>query len=357
LLIANYSRGDDITRVKLSADGRSVVKAEQLVGGFTNPLPLAQDPDGTIYVGEFGGNKVTALKPTQTAPQAGTWTTKQPRPEAVLDAGGTFSQNEQYDPKTDTWTILAPMPTPRHGAVAGTINGVVYVAGGGPKGGISFSQVNEAFALGSTPPPDTTAPAPVTGFRAAAGDRRVTLSWQNPPDQDFAATRILRSTQGYATDPAPSTSQGQIYQGTGTSYADGGLVNGKTYYCTALARDQAGNWSVAAKATARPVAPTPPDTIAPRISGLKPEPGSRVRDRTSTIRAVVRDGQSELVKSNIRLYVDGKRMVTFSYDRSRDLLIRTTNRLSYGKHQVRVVAVDRAKNRAAKNWSFSVVRR
>jgi hypothetical protein len=40
---------------------------------------------------------------------------------------------------------LASMLTPRHGAVAGTIAGVVYVAGGGPQTGASFSAVNEAF--------------------------------------------------------------------------------------------------------------------------------------------------------------------------------------------------------------------
>lgn len=63
LLIANYSIGDDITRVQLSADGRSVIRAAQLAGDFNNPLPLAQGPDGTIYVGEHGGNQVTALVP------------------------------------------------------------------------------------------------------------------------------------------------------------------------------------------------------------------------------------------------------------------------------------------------------
>ena len=63
LLIANYSIGDDITRVQLSADGRSVVRAARLAGGFNNPLPLAQAPDGTVFVGEHGGNQVTALIP------------------------------------------------------------------------------------------------------------------------------------------------------------------------------------------------------------------------------------------------------------------------------------------------------
>ncbi len=64
-------------------------------------------------------------------------------------SGGTFSQNEEYDPLTNTWRTLQPMLTPRHGASAATVNGVVYVAGGGPTGGSAFTDVNEAFSLGS----------------------------------------------------------------------------------------------------------------------------------------------------------------------------------------------------------------
>jgi hypothetical protein len=37
------------------------------------------------------------------------------------------------------------MLTPRHGAASATIGGVVYVAGGGPAGGLSLTNVNEAF--------------------------------------------------------------------------------------------------------------------------------------------------------------------------------------------------------------------
>jgi large repetitive protein len=63
ILITNYSVGDDITRIKLSADGRSVVEARQLVGGFNNPLPLVEQPDGTLFVGELGANRITVLRP------------------------------------------------------------------------------------------------------------------------------------------------------------------------------------------------------------------------------------------------------------------------------------------------------
>jgi large repetitive protein len=65
------------------------------------------------------------------------------------EGGGSaaFAQNEEYDPMTDSWRLLRPMLTGRHGAVAGTIGGVVYVAGGGPQSGSSFTNVLEAFSF------------------------------------------------------------------------------------------------------------------------------------------------------------------------------------------------------------------
>jgi N-acetylneuraminic acid mutarotase len=202
LLIANYSVGDDLTRVKLSPDGKSVASASSLIGGFIDPLPLAQGPDGTIYVGELGTGMVTALVPAS----IGCWRTKQPLPAAVLDAGGTALGGKLYvvagktsvahqttvyvydpatnmwtsaaslpgpavenpavvalggklyvfgggtgpfsgavanaavfDPTTSSWTTLAPMPTARQGPGAGAIGGKIYVAGGMANDGSSLS--------------------------------------------------------------------------------------------------------------------------------------------------------------------------------------------------------------------------
>jgi hypothetical protein len=47
----------------------------------------------------------------------------------------------------NSWRALTPMLTPRHGTAYGTINGVVYVAGGGPTGGFALSNANEAFSF------------------------------------------------------------------------------------------------------------------------------------------------------------------------------------------------------------------
>ena len=94
----------------------------------------------------------------------------------------------------------------------------------------------------------------------------------------------------------------------------------------------------------------------PMISALKPAPGSKTRDRTPLISAKVSDSQTNLVKANIKLFVDGKAK-PFSYSRATDKLTHTSAKLSLGKHRVRVVATDSSKAVSAKAWSLTVVRR
>jgi titin len=94
---------------------------------------------------------------------------------------------------------------------------------------------------------------------------------------------------------------------------------------------------------------------APAITNLKPAPDSEIRDRTPLITATVRDAQTNLAKSNIKLFVDGESNTTFSYDRSTDKLSYTSGQLSFGRHTVKIVATDGLLS-ATKSWSFKVVR-
>jgi hypothetical protein len=57
---------NELHRVKLSPDGLSVVSDTTLATGLQNALDVAVDPDGTIYVAEYGGNKITYFKPDET---------------------------------------------------------------------------------------------------------------------------------------------------------------------------------------------------------------------------------------------------------------------------------------------------
>jgi N-acetylneuraminic acid mutarotase len=207
LLISNYSVGDDLTRVELSDDGTTVVNASSLIGGFNDPLPIAQSPDGKIFVGEFGSNRVTELIPIDLGcwhrvanlpdalldaggaaldgliyvvagkttvahrsdmlaydPVADTWTPRAPLPGPAVENpsvvayggklyafggstapfSGAVANVAVYDPATNVWTPLAPMPTPRGGATASEVGGIIYVAGGLIDDGSSVATV-EAY--------------------------------------------------------------------------------------------------------------------------------------------------------------------------------------------------------------------
>jgi CSLREA domain-containing protein len=94
---------------------------------------------------------------------------------------------------------------------------------------------------------------------------------------------------------------------------------------------------------------------APTITRVKPVPGSGIRDRTPLIAATVRDAQTNLAKTNIKLFVDGNRKTTFSYDPSTGRLSYTSGQLSFGRHTVKIVATDGV-NTTTKSWRFKVVR-
>ena len=94
---------------------------------------------------------------------------------------------------------------------------------------------------------------------------------------------------------------------------------------------------------------------APVVQPLSPDPKSKVGDRTPTARASVRDGETDLAKSNIRFYLDGKRRKIFSYDRTADrLTYAPRSRLAPRTHTVKVVANDGAGNVTVRRWSFRV---
>jgi VCBS repeat-containing protein len=101
--------------------------------------------------------------------------------------------------------------------------------------------------------------------------------------------------------------------------------------------------------------PAPPNT-RPTITGMTPEPGSSVRGRTPTIKATVHDDQTNLSKENIRMWVAGKRVERFSYDRASDRLSYECPRLDGGRHKVLILVRDGNGLSASRFWGF-VVRR
>lgn len=104
---------------------------------------------------------------------------------------------------------------------------------------------------------DGTPPANVSSFTATAGDGQISLGWTNPAT-DFAGVTILRKTGSYPASPTDGTI---VYNGSGTSYVNTGLVNGTLYYYKAFSRDAVLNYSSGAQASATALDTTPPAAI------------------------------------------------------------------------------------------------
>jgi hypothetical protein len=114
--------------------------------------------------------------------------------------------------------------------------------------------------------------------------------------------------------------------------------------------------------------PTTPDTgtttpgtgttnTPPKIDPIKPVTGSKIRNRSPLIAAMVSDADTDLAQSNIKLFVDGKSITNFSYDAAKDRLSYRSGKLAYGGHTVKVKATDAAGLEGKKTWRFKVVKR
>jgi N-acetylneuraminic acid mutarotase len=59
-----------------------------------------------------------------------------------------FAQSWVYDPKTDVWSALPSLPTPRHGLGASAVGNRIFVFGGATKpGGNTATTINEVLVL------------------------------------------------------------------------------------------------------------------------------------------------------------------------------------------------------------------
>lgn len=141
----------------------------------------------------------------------------------------------------------------------------------------SLSQAaNVNFSLNVQAPQDTTPPANVSNFRATPGDGQITLSWENPPDSDFAGVRIQRSTSSY---PLTKDDGQNVYDGKGTTFKDTGLTNGIRYYYTAFSYDTSSNFASGAITSAIPSIPSLVKKEEKVPPGLYPEAAPTVRGK------------------------------------------------------------------------------
>ena len=100
--------------------------------------------------------------------------------------------------------------------------------------------------------------------------------------------------------------------------------------------------------------PAPAPNAKPTVTALKPANGSSTRDRTPAITATVKDAETNLQKGNIKLYVDGKRMTSFSYSPATDRLKATSRTLNKGTHKAKIVANDGAGQTTTTQSTFRI---
>ena len=58
---------------------------------------------------------------------------------------GTFNENEAYDPNTNQWTAMPPMPKSCHGLGSAVANGAIHLLNGGPRPGGGGSTYHQVF--------------------------------------------------------------------------------------------------------------------------------------------------------------------------------------------------------------------
>jgi hypothetical protein len=109
---------------------------------------------------------------------------------------------------------------------------------------------------------DIIPPANVSSFEATAGDSKIELKWQNPPDNDFDQVKIVRSDKFYPADPFDGVI---VYSGNGENFIDTGLENNKPYYYSIFSYDKTGNYSSGAISA-----------TTPRLPGIIPPPISPI---------------------------------------------------------------------------------
>jgi N-acetylneuraminic acid mutarotase len=153
--------------------------------------------------------------------------------------------NYEYDPATDVWTKKSPMPRPAHHAALTAVNGKIYAFGGfvAPANspiplGAAWEPIADAWEF--NPATDSWKPlAPLPGKRGSAiaaevggkifviGGATTMEGAKDPFFTAFGPARVLGTNEVY--DPATNTWESRNPMSVPRNHAFGGVVNGKIY--------------------------------------------------------------------------------------------------------------------------------
>jgi hypothetical protein len=98
-----------------------------------------------------------------------------------------------------------------------------------------------------------------------------------------------------------------------------------------------------------------PNAARTRVTITDVSPTGTVSGSSPTVRAMVKDSEATLSKSDIRVHLDGEEVRGFQYQRSTGRLSFSTRGLSSDAHTVEIEASTPEQTRTArKSWSFAV---
>jgi N-acetylneuraminic acid mutarotase len=154
-------------------EGRALEAYDPAADAWTRlpPMPTSRNHLAAGAVGTrllaVGGRPPTTLAVLEAFDTAtGAWSTLAPMPTGrsghaaavvrgclyvfggegnAASPSGVFPQTEAYDPRSDTWVGLAPMPTPRHGIGAGVLGDAIHVPAGAGVQGFGVAAAHEVF--------------------------------------------------------------------------------------------------------------------------------------------------------------------------------------------------------------------
>ena len=93
-------------------------------------------------------------------------------PEPIAKALSNFDVNEMYDPISDTWTKLNPMPSKRSGLASAAIGNDIYVFGGEKVKG-TFENNEKYDTIRNSWTEEVSLPTPRLGLKAVAYDDKI----------------------------------------------------------------------------------------------------------------------------------------------------------------------------------------
>jgi len=87
---------------------------------------------------------------------------------------------------------------------------------------------------------DTTFPLSPRNLRASSDISGITITWENPPDENFSYIRMMRHEDRFKGNPFSGK---LIYEGSEEKFLDKNVISGKKYFYVLFAKDVLGNFS------------------------------------------------------------------------------------------------------------------